>query len=42
MVSLASGAGFGFLLFGKPVIDWTIDELDRKIPTWRKKMVLEL
>ncbi|KAK4687961.1 hypothetical protein P7C73_g2149, partial [Tremellales sp. Uapishka_1] len=41
MVCRALGLTFGFLLFGKPVMDVVLAELDRRIPRWRERLILE-
>ncbi|ORY28959.1 hypothetical protein BCR39DRAFT_533329 [Naematelia encephala] len=41
MVSRAFGIIFGFLMFGQPLITYVIDELDRAIPHWKSRLLLE-
>lgn len=42
MVSMGIGAGVGFATFGKPVIDWTLEELNRRFPGWPAKLIIKL
>jgi hypothetical protein len=42
MISKSVGLIFGFLLFGQPLITHIMKELDRSIPEWKSKLVLEL
>jgi hypothetical protein len=35
------GLIFGFILFGDPLISHVIDELDRAIPDWKERIILE-
>jgi len=41
-ISRGLGFVFGFLLFGQPLISYSMKELDRNIPDWKSKLVLEL
>ncbi|WWC86556.1 uncharacterized protein L201_001433 [Kwoniella dendrophila CBS 6074] len=41
MVSRACGLLFGFIMFGKPLIDRTIEELDRRYPHWLERLIVE-
>lgn len=41
-MSRAIGLIFGLALFTQPLLMHIIDELDRSIPDWKSKMILEL
>jgi len=41
MVSRGMGAAFGFMLFANPLLGYIIDELDRTIPDWKERLILE-
>lgn len=41
-VSRSFSLVFGFLMFGQPLISYSMKELDRSIPDWKSRLVLEL
>lgn len=41
IISRVMGLIFGSILFADPLISHIIDELDRSIPDWKERLILE-